>query len=313
MNKRIAIGVDIGGHHIACNAIDICKNEIIAHSEAEECVNNKASADEILYLWTKAITTTLNKIDKTELAGIGFAMPGPFDYANGIALFTKDVQKFEHLYGINIGAALRESLALPQDIRFRFINDATAFGIAETWIGKAMNDSRTIALTLGTGFGSAFFKNGLAVLEDEKVAKSGCLWHVPFNGGIADDSFSTRWFVNNYFQRSGKKIDGVKGIAIEAKNSDKIAQELFKEYGTNMGVFLSPWLKEFEAQSLVIGGNIIGSFDLFGEHLKAVLTSNHLNTKIYLSELMETAAIVGAARLIDDNYFENVKDLLTKM
>ncbi|MCX6232884.1 MAG: ROK family protein [Bacteroidetes bacterium] len=313
MTKRIAIGVDIGGHHIACAAIDINKNEVIANTDADENVNNKASAEEILGIWTKAIKATLAKIDSSELAGIGFAMPGPFDYAKGIALFTKDVQKFENLHGLDIAASLRKSLSLGDDIRFRFINDATAFGIAETWIGKAKNDNKTVVLTLGTGFGSAFFDNGLPVLEGENVAKSGCLWHIPFNGGIADDSFSTRWFENNYLQRSGRKISGVKGISIEAKKTDAIAQKLFKEYGTNLGVFLAPWLKQFDAQSLVIGGNIIGSFDLFGQELNSKLTLNKLTTKVYLSELMETAAIVGAARLIDDNYYEKVKDLLTKM
>jgi len=313
MNKRIAIGVDIGGHHIVCAAIDIDQNKLIPHSISEEKVNNKASSEEILSNWTKAIQATIHKIDSSSLTGIGFAMPGPFDYTNGIALFTKEVEKFEHLYNINIASEIKTRLSLSNETKVRFINDATAFGIAETWIGKAKNDERTVALTLGTGFGSAFFNKGVPVIEGETVSKSGCLWHLPFNGGIADDSFSTRWFINNYFLRTGKTLDGVKDLAMAAQEEDKIARELFQEYGTNMGVFLSPWLKKFDAQSIVIGGNIIGAFELFGNYLIETLESNKLGTKVYLSELMETAAIVGAAHLVDDVYYCNLKDLISKM
>ena len=80
-----------------------------------------------------------------------------------------------------------------------------------------------------------------------------------------------------------------------------------------MGIFLSPWMKKFEAESIVIGGNIIGAYDLFGRYLMDTLHSNNIKAKIYLSELMETSAIVGAARLIDEGYFQNVKNLLPKM
>ncbi|MFZ4400770.1 MAG: ROK family protein [Bacteroidales bacterium] len=313
MNKRIAIGVDIGGHHIVCAAIDINKNEFIPNSIAEEKVNNKASANEIFTHWIKALQNTMSKINISSLVGIGFAMPGPFDYSNGIALFTKEVEKFENLYNINVENEIRKRLSLTDDITIRFINDATAFGIAETWVGKAKNEERTIALTLGTGFGSAFINKGVPVIEGENVSKSGCLWHLPFNEGIADDSFSTRWFVNNYYHRTGKSICGVLDIANEAKNGDKTALQLFQEYGSNMGIFLSPWLEKFDAQSLVIGGNIIGSYDLFGDYLTETLNKNKIKTIVYLSELMETAAIIGSARLIDDMYFEKVKDLLPKM
>jgi glucokinase len=313
MNKRIAIGVDIGGHHIACAAIDIDKNELIPDSMSEESVNNKATSKEILSKWCKALKETIDKISSVSLVGIGFAMPGPFDYVNGIALFTKEVEKFESLYDINVATEIRNNLSLPNNITLRFINDATAFGIAEAWIGKAKNEERTIALTLGTGFGSAFIEKGLPVLEGNNVAKSGCLWHLPFNGGIADDSFSTRWFTNNYYQRTGKPIAGVKEIALEAKKGEETALQLFHEYGSNMGEFLSPWLEKFDAQSIVIGGNIIGSFEFFGNDLTKAIAKNNIETKVHLSELMEMAAIVGAAHLIDDVYYNKIKNLLSRM
>jgi glucokinase len=310
MNKHIAIGADIGGHHISCAAIDIVKNEIIPGTAKEAKVNNKASAEEILSNWTKALHASISKIDTSAIQGIGFAMPGPFDYAKGIALFTKEVQKFEHLYNVDVASEIKERLLLPDDTKLRFINDANAFGVAEAWIGIGKDACKLIALTLGTGFGSCFIEKGIPVLQGKGVAESGCLWHLPFNGGIADDSFSTRWFVNRYMKHSGKAINGVKELAVEARQGDATSLQLFREYGSRMGLFLSPWLKNYEAERLIIGGNIIGAFDLFGKYLTDSLAENNVETSVHLSGLMETAAIVGAAHLIDDDYYSKVKVVL---
>ncbi len=313
MNQRIAIGTDIGGQHITSAAIDLNKNEILKNTIAEGKVNNKASAEEIFKSWTTTLEKTISNIDINTLEGIGFAMPGPFDYYNGIAKFTKEVEKYENLYNYNIVSEIKNRLSLANHIKIRFINDATAFAIAESWIGKAKDHEKMIALTLGTGFGSAYIDNGIPILEGEKVAKSGCLWHVAFNGDIADNLFTTRWIVNTYAKKTGIQLSGAKEIADLANKNDQIALDIFTEYGNNMGEFLSPWIKKFEAQSIVIGGNISGAYNLFGKYLSQKLADNQINAKIYLSELMETAAIVGASRLIEDEYYESIKNLLSKM
>jgi glucokinase len=64
---------------------------------------------------------------------------------------------------------------------------------------------------------------------------------------------------------------------------------------------------------LVIGGNIANSFHLFGEQLKSGLSGKNITIEIHLSELKENAAVIGGARLIDEDYWVKVKDLLSKM
>lgn len=78
-------------------------------------------------------------------------MPGPFDYLNGIAWFNAEVQKFEHLYGVDIKSKLRNRLDLAPDFLIRFLNDASCFAIGEAWLGEAANYERFIAITVGTG------------------------------------------------------------------------------------------------------------------------------------------------------------------
>lgn len=72
-----------------------------------------------------------------KIAGVGFAMPGPFDYLNGIALFRDTVKKYVNLYGLDLPKVLYKAMCLPYDFPIRFVNDATAFAIGEDLIGKA--------------------------------------------------------------------------------------------------------------------------------------------------------------------------------
>src|ERR1035437_10419670 len=106
--KKYAIGVDIGGSHISCAVIDLEKGNIIRESFATHEVDNQASADDILTNWTIALKKSLSYINKDQLAGIGFAMPGPFDYENGIAMFTESVAKYQNLYSIKVSKRLKE-------------------------------------------------------------------------------------------------------------------------------------------------------------------------------------------------------------
>jgi len=310
-NAHIAIGIDIGGSHISCGAVDLKINQLIPGTCFESKVDNKASADAILNAWVGAIKQSIDKVGKEQVSGIGFAMPGPFDYAKGIALFER-VEKYLNLYGVHVDNEIRARLELPAEMPVRFINDATAFAVAEAWIGTGKGIPRVIALTLGTGFGSAFIAEGIPVLEGDDVPEMGCVWHLAFKDGIADDYFSTRWFERSYFARTGKHVNGVKAIA-EKFDTDETARDLLVEYGTNMGDFLAPWVKKFNAGHIVIGGNITGAFDKFGNYLLQSLNNHHIKVNVSLSILRENAAIIGSARLIDNTFFVKVEPLLPKM
>ncbi|MEI8047842.1 MAG: ROK family protein [Bacteroidota bacterium] len=310
-NKRIAIGIDIGGSHISCGAVNLQTNKLLPETCFDAKVDNKGSADEILNSWVGAIRKTMDVVGKDSITGIGFAMPGPFDYAKGIALFER-VEKYLNLYGVHVDNEIRSRLQLPSSMPVRFINDATAFAVAEAWIGVGQGIPRVIALTLGTGFGSAFIADGIPVLAGETVPEMGCVWHLPFKEGIADDYFSTRWFERSYLKLAGKQVDGVKEIA-ELFDSDEVARNLLIEYGTNMGDFLAPWIKKFDAGLIVIGGNITGAFDKFGKYLLQSLINHEISAGVSLSVLRENAAIIGSARLIDDDFFSKVEPLLSKM
>ena len=309
--QDIAIGVDIGGSHITAVAVNMQNHSIIKGSSAESLVDNKAEADEILGVWTGVLRKVVDNIPVFRLRGIGFAMPGPFDYVKGICLI-RGVPKYEKLYGVNVGKAIISRLGLPCDCRVRFMNDASSFAVGEAWAGKAAGYKKMMAITLGTGFGSAFVDNRIPVVEGDTVPKGGCVYYLPVGNGIADDSFSTRWFTARYKEVTGKDAAGVKDVAEAAKRTSEV-RDLFDEFGKNLGIFLSPWLMKFDAEILVIGGNISHAFDLFGNSFEAELKNSGCSTAIAISGLKEDAALLGSAYLLDDEFWKAVQPALPLM
>jgi glucokinase len=85
----------------------------------------------------------------SDLAGIAVAVPGPFDYSNGVSWLQ---HKFASWFGINVRRHLAIRFGVDEkDILF--LNDADAFLFGE------LRDSfapRAAGITLGTGVGDAF-------------------------------------------------------------------------------------------------------------------------------------------------------------
>src|ERR1039458_7102862 len=100
--KRFAIGTDTGGSHISCAVFDFESNSVLKGSFASQKVNNQGASEDIRSNWATTLSKAIIRIDLRQLAGIGFAVPGPFDYASGIAWFPSDVAKYQSLYGINV-------------------------------------------------------------------------------------------------------------------------------------------------------------------------------------------------------------------
>jgi glucokinase len=313
MNKKtLAIGADVGGSHISCAAIDLTNKRILRNTFTDNKVNNLGTREDILDSWASALRKCLAKIPAESLGGIGFAMPGPFEYTTGIAKFKGLNSKYQHLYDVNIETSLKELLHLDKSLPIRFMNDASAFAVGEAWMGKSAAYSRSLAITLGTGFGSAFIENGLPVVIGEKVPENGCVWHLKYLDDIADSYISTRWFTKTYKKTTGRDIDGVKELAGLATD-DPVARSMFEEYGTNLAIILSPWIKKFGVEIIVAGGNISGAYPLFGPHFENRMMQDGLDPDVELSQLKEDAAMIGSARLLEEDFWKRIKPIIAHM
>jgi glucokinase len=274
------IGVDIGGSHISAAQVRWDGKEAQFGSIFEADVNTFRSAHEIVSDWAAVIGKAMG--DPTHCR-IGIAMPGPFDYPNGISL-VRDQGKMKSLYGLSVKELLSESLPIkPENISFT--NDAEAFLLGESSAGAGRRFENSIGLTLGTGLGSA--------IKIGNVVKDAKLWTAPFRDGIAEDYLGTLWFKKYAFENHGLAISGVKDLQVADFNQE-IAEEIFAQFGKTLGEFLFQYLIRLQCQGAVLGGKVARAADRFLPQTRAFLEKSHCSIEINISELEEKAALIGA-------------------
>jgi len=133
------------------------------------------------------------------------------------------------------------------------------------------------------------------VHEGRGIPPEGYIYHLPYKAGIAEDYISSRWLLNEYHQRTGRRLSEVKSIGELAEKQDDVALALFAELGAALAEVLAPWLGDFEAERLVIGGNIRKAHPYFLPALRAGLQQHNINTSVHISGRGENSALSGAA------------------
>lgn len=285
MNDYKAAGIDIGGSHITAGMVDLKNRRLVENSISRKHVNSKGSAEEILDAWAEVIDKLFSAYPFIQKK-IGIAMPGPFDYKEGICLI-KGVDKFENLYNLNIKKLLAEKLEISSE-NILMMNDASCFLKGEIFSGSAVNCNNVIGVTLGTGLGSARFHSGQTFEGD--------LYFSPFKNGVAEDYLSSRWFLSLYKETTGRSAKNVKEL------SEKISEEpgikaLFAEFGKNLGHALYNYAQKHNCETIVIGGNIANAWELFIPETKSILAMLPKTIAIKKAGLGEESALIGAASL----------------
>lgn len=287
------VGIDIGGSHISAAPLLHPEGTLVREGLVSLPVDAAAAAEVVLGTWADALRRALGAAPAgRELLGVGVAMPGPFDYPNGICLM-EGVAKYDALHGVNVRRELKAAAALPGPVPMVFLNDAACFLLGEAAGGAAAGVERVIGLTLGTGFGSAFLAGGRIVESGPGVPEDGWLYSAPFRGSTAEEWFSGRGLLALCERETGVRHATVRELASQARRGGGEGRVL-RLYGRLLGGFLAPWVEGFSARLVVIGGNISRSMDLFGGELQAVLGKDVLTAA---SALGEEAALVGAGML----------------
>ncbi len=309
----IIIGVDIGGRHISSAAINNDDIKVIQGTYFSGPVDSKASKEIILEKWAAIINLTIEAIqgtsgfDSDKGIGIAFSMPGPFQYQTGIAMFEGN-DKYESLYNVSISDSLLKYLST-QNVKFRFLNDASCFGVGGSLIQEtSLGNKKIIAITLGTGFGAAFLDNKLPVTQGDNIPNNGCLWDKKFKDDIADNYFSTRWFLNEYENLTGIRLNG--GVKEIARLQNSFTEKIFNDFAYNLSEFLTPFIDAFDADLVVIGGNIAKNYSLFLSQLTEYLKNNNVQVPISIVENTEEISILGSSYLFNELFWEKIKEEL---
>lgn len=274
------LGIDIGGSHITLAQVNPEKREIISSTYVREHVNSFDNKEVIFSAWVSAIDKGAHDLAKDHLV-IGIAMPGPFDYENGISLMRQG--KFLDIYQVNVKEELAKKISISPD-QIHFVNDAAAFMEGEVFAGCVQEYKRIFGLTLGTGLGTTFYDGKTATDED--------LWDSPFKDSIGEDYLATRWFVNYYAELTGEQISGTKELLDKPQ---EIQTRIFDEYADSFSGFVMKYVMPYKPEVLVIGGNIAKAYPHFEKRFVQNLTENNIKLPVRISAIFEDAAILGAA------------------
>ncbi|WP_164108429.1 MULTISPECIES: ROK family protein [Sphingobacterium] len=276
------LACDIGGTHIT-SAIVACDTwSILSETITRAEVNSSKNAKSIFQSWTNAIKESIARFNGP-IDQIGIAMPGPFDYENGISLMNGQ-NKYDDLYKLDITSALREELESPS-IDIRYINDAAAFLQGEIFATGRHQEHCILGITLGTGLGSAIWQQG-------DKAYDANLWNTPYKDSIFEEYLVTRWFTRRFEELSGLQEFGLKEI-IEKHHQTDFFQSIMVEYRSNLYQFLTFFSDKHLCNNYIIGGNIAKAWGIINND------NSFVDFNIRIGEYEEKAALIGAASLFE--------------
>ena len=286
MTEQVVGAVDLGGSHVTGGLVRDGRLQV--ESVTHAALDPHGTADELI----AAIGSTMAAIDGADVRGWGLAVPGPFDYAAGIARYA-DVGKFDALRDCDLRAALGAHVVAGPDA-LRFLNDADAFGMGEWAAGALRGVDRGIAITLGSGIGSAFLDHGVAVVAGPDVPPEAEVHLLAWRDRPVEDTVSRRALRLAYGGSATAGPD-VAEIAQRARDGEQRALQVLDEAHRALGQVLAPWVLRFAATDMVVGGSISRSWDVVSPPLAAGLAEGGASPRLVPSADPEASALVGAA------------------
>lgn len=278
--SEFILGVDIGGTHISAAIVNKLDWKIIPNNVVRNHVFSQENAKSIFLTWANTINSCVEAAGSM-VKHIGIAMPGPFDYENGVSMMTGQ-SKYDDLYKMNVKTPLATLIGIPEQ-NIHFINDAAAFLQGEVFAQHLNTKERVLGITLGTGLGSAVWNKGEKSFDAD-------LWNTPYKDLIFEEFLVTRWFIKRFKELTDIEVTGLKQIITE--HQQNVAFNIIcDEYSIHLLDFLDFFSKKYNCNDFVIGGNIAKALPVLLAQKKNELIAFNIKTAI----LGEEAAIIGAA------------------
>lgn len=275
------LSCDIGGTHITSAIVNSADWTILSDTLTRSSINSCSDAKSIFQGWAKNIKSCLQK-SPYPIMSIGIAMPGPFDYENGISLM-KNQDKYDAIYNLNTTECLLKELQQFPNLHIKYINDAAAFLQGEIYAQHLSSENKVLGITLGTGLGSAVWVKGQKAFDAD-------LWKEKYKESIFEEHLVTRWFTRRFKELTGNLEKGLKEI-IENQYGTPEFEQLIQEYRVHLKDFLAFFSKTHQCNHFVFGGNIAKAWELID-------TNNFFSEyKITKAQYAEKAALIGAASI----------------
>ena len=279
------IGIDLGGTNVRVGLVE--ENRLI--KVESKPINNKGTKEEVI----DDIFNLINKFEIDKIEGIGVGVPGVVDLKNGIVYEVQNIPSWQEV-------RLMEILNNKYNIPVYINNDANCFAAGEKYFGKGQEYKNVVGLIVGTGLGAGIIMNGK--LYSGSNCGAGEFGMIPYKGSILENYCSGQFFELNYGKNGSD-------IYTQALAGDRTAQEIFYQFGFNLGEAIKIILYSVDPEIIILGGSVSKAFNLFQSSMNESISSFAYskaknNLKIVVSEI-ENIAILGAAALYMDAQSSN--------
>jgi predicted NBD/HSP70 family sugar kinase len=300
----VVLAADLGATH---SRIAVCNllAESLAEITAELDINSGPEA--VLGWLEKTFDELLAEIGKTrgEVRGVGIGVPGPVDFARGMAV-NPPIMAGWHLYPVKDRLATRYRAPVLVD------NDVNIMALGEYWVMEPKVDD-FVFVKVGTGIGSGMIMGGVLhrgadgaagdighvrATSDEVVCRcgnNGCLEASAGGGALAAQ-----------LRASGLEVTGGRDVVRLLEQGNEEATRAVRQAGRLIGQVLASMVNLLNPSLIMIGGDLARAEQQLLAGIREVVyqrstTLSTTDLSITTSALRDRAGITGAAAVAIDH------------
>jgi glucokinase len=310
---KLALAADVGGTSIRVALVG--RRGRIAERRSIPTLADEGR-DAVLGRLVAALREIASLAQPGSLVGLGLSMPGPTDPGSGT------VYNPPNLPGWGVFSPkplLEEKLSLKASVG----HDATLAALAEHVYGAGRGYKHTIYMTVSTGIGGGLVIGGK--LYEGRGGFAGELGHMTIDpdgprcncgnvgclealasgtavARIAQERLRPEDFNSMLERAGGDKNHIARVVAEDAIEGNRLAKEIMREVGANLGIGIANLLNALDPELIVIGGGMSQSLDLLmpgivQEVERRAMVHHRGWLPVVRSKLGDDASLLGAAAL----------------
>lgn len=278
----------------------------------------------------KSKTTTLLEqtgIKNEQVMGYGITIPGLIDIRKGVSY------SYPQLGSDNLNTIFSDLLGRPSFVE----HDTKSMVLGEAWFGQAKKMSNVLFLNIGSCIGMGIIINGklyhghsgfsgefghIQMIPKGELCycgRIGCLETVASGNALVKKAITQikqgkHSLVTKIVNGNYEEIK-LSTIINAMQHGDQFSLELLEEASDYIARGISTLLHLFNPEAIILGGDMAEAGDLLLNTLqqklnKYVMVQIKKDSKLILSELHQTAGLLGAIPVVMSNRFLNYQELL---
>jgi len=313
------VGIDIGATSIDVAVTD---GRLSVMSQISEDSDVRVGPERVLARSLEMTRKLLAELGIERPAGVGIGVPGPVDFHSGVPVTPPIMPGWD---GYPVRDAMSRELGCPVLLD----NDVNVMALGEQHAGVAKRARDFLFVKIGTGIGCGIVIDGELyrgvdgcagdighIRVDEfgptcACGNTGCLEAFFGGAALARDATAAAKAGRSAVLKALLDERGVltaAEVAVAAAQGDAVAVQLVRDGGRRVGHVLASLVSFFNPGLIVIGGRVSRLGHVLLAEIRAVVYRRSLplatgNLPLVLSELGDSAGVIGCARLISDGVY----------